>query len=227
MRGTCQRRVAWLLLPALMNAALAAAAPAAPRFHSVPLSRKRTLGSSSTLRRLATAAPGSNGSASVPTGGNVWPVAIYWITVLVGTPPVPFPVAIDSGSMTLDIQGPGCKNCPKFAPNRAYDPEASSTSKPCSLLTCRTPKTFSNTYQTCDLSNPDAPCTIKGNNYEDMVSIGRLGPVPVTFGAITTQVQRVAVCGHFFAVGFDLFVSDCTHRPPTLINSSKSMELWA
>ena len=42
--------------------------------------------------------------------------------------------------------------------------------------------------QTCDLSNPDAPCTITGNNYEDMVSIGRLGPVPVTFGAITSQV---------------------------------------
>ena len=26
------------------------------------------------------------------------------------------------------------------------------------------PRTFSNTYQTCDLSDPDAPCTIKGNN---------------------------------------------------------------
>ena len=70
------------------------------------------------------------------------------------------------------------------------------------------PRTFSNTYQTCDLSDPDAPCTIKGNNCqrpaipntcfladfcctdEDMVSIGPLGPVPVTFGAITSQTSN-------------------------------------
>ena len=44
-------------------------------------------------------------------------MAIYWITIGVGTPPQPFPVAIDSGSMTLDIQGPGCANCPPRHPN--------------------------------------------------------------------------------------------------------------
>ena len=44
-------------------------------------------------------------------------------------------------------QGPGCVNCPKFAPNKAYDPEGSSTSKPCNVLDCRVAKTFSNTYQ--------------------------------------------------------------------------------
>ena len=38
-------------------------------------------------------------------------MAIYWISIDVGTPPKSFPVAIDSGSMTLDIQGPGCANC--------------------------------------------------------------------------------------------------------------------
>ena len=51
----------------------------------------------------AQAANGSSGS--FPTGGNVWPVAIYWISLDIGTPPKSFPVAIDSGSMTLDIQG--------------------------------------------------------------------------------------------------------------------------
>jgi hypothetical protein len=120
----------------------------------------------------------------------VWPVAIYWISLDIGTPPKSFPVAIDSGSMTLDIQGPGCANCPKFAPNNVYQPTASSTSKPCSLLTCHLPKTFSNTYQTCDLADPDAPCTIKGQNFRDMVSLGSLGPVPVTFGAITYQTSN-------------------------------------
>ena len=120
----------------------------------------------------------------------MWPVAIYWISLNIGTPPKAFPVAIDSGSMTLDIQGPGCANCPSFAPNAAYEPQKSTSSKPCSLLTCHLGKTFSNSYQTCDLSNPDAVCTIKGNNYEDMVSLGDLGPVPVTFGAITSQTSN-------------------------------------
>jgi hypothetical protein len=171
-----------IMLALATAAAAAAASSGGPGSHSVPLFRHHALGTPAPMRA-------ANGSA-FPTGGNVWPVAIYWITLGVGTPPKSFPVAIDSGSMTLDIQGPGCANCPKFAPNNAYQPAASSTSKPCSILTCRLPKTFSNTYQTCDLSNPDAPCTIKGNNYEDMVSLGGLGPVPVTFGAITSQTSN-------------------------------------
>ena len=132
----------------------------------------------------------TNGSSDFPTGGNVWPVAIYWISLDIGTPAKSFPVAIDSGSMTLDIQGSGCANCPKFAPNNVYNPADSSTSKPCSLLTCHLPKTFSNTYQTCDLADPDAPCTIKGQNFRVVVSLGSLGPVPVTFGAITYQTSN-------------------------------------
>ena len=38
-------------------------------------------------------------------GGAVWPTAIYWTTVQVGTPARDFPVAIDSGSGDLDIGG--------------------------------------------------------------------------------------------------------------------------
>ena len=52
----------------------------------------------------------TNGS-SIPAGGSVWPTAIYWTTVQVGTPPKDFPVAIDSGSGDLDISGKGCSGC--------------------------------------------------------------------------------------------------------------------
>ena len=40
---------------------------------------------------------------SIPAGGDVWPVAIYWVNVSVGTPTKSIPVAIDSGSGGLDI----------------------------------------------------------------------------------------------------------------------------
>ena len=39
----------------------------------------------------------------VPVNGDVWPVAIFWSVLQVGNPPVSFPVAIDSGSDTLNI----------------------------------------------------------------------------------------------------------------------------
>ena len=47
-----------------------------------------------------------NGS-DVPTGGAVWPTAIYWAMVEVGTPAQSYPVAIDSGSGDLDIGAKG------------------------------------------------------------------------------------------------------------------------
>ena len=171
-------------LCAVALSTLAGAAPVHPQGHSVSLSKHHSVGITTTQRLAAT-----NGT-NLPTGGNVWPVAIYWVEVGVGTPPVHFPVAIDSGSMTLDIQGPGCKNCPKFAPNAAYAPSKSSSAKKCTLDTCNLPPTFSNTYETCDLSNPTAPCTITGANYDDAVTLGGLGPVPVTFGAIETQTSN-------------------------------------
>ena len=42
-------------------------------------------------------------------------------------------------------------------------------------------------YQTCDLSDPSAPCEITGSNYMEAVSVGGLGPVKVNLGAITAQ----------------------------------------
>ena len=52
----------------------------------------------------------ANGS-SIPAGGAVWPTAIYWSLVQVGTPPVDFPAAIDSGSGDLDISGKVILSC--------------------------------------------------------------------------------------------------------------------
>merc|ERR1712216_101045 len=110
-------------------ACVSLALPAAPQaretssFTTVPLSKHITL-SPPRSRFLST----HNGS-SIPAGGAVWPTAIYWSTVQIGTPPKDFPVAIDSGSGDLDISGKGCVGCVHTAPNNAYDPKASSSSK--------------------------------------------------------------------------------------------------
>ena len=124
----------------------------------------------------------SNGS-SIPAGGSVWPTAIYWTMVQVGTPPVDFPVCIDSGSGDLDISGKGCDGCPTKAPNNAYDPAASSSAK-------KQLFPFSNSYQTCDLKNPTAVCTISGPTYKDQVSLAGFGPVEVTIGDIQKQTAN-------------------------------------
>lgn len=121
-----------------------------------------------------------NGS-SIPAGGSVWPTGVYWSTLQIGTPPQDFPAAIDSGSGDLDISAKGCAGCITTPPNRGYDSSASSTSQPTA------PYTFSNTYETCDLKHPTAPCTIRGKVYNDQVSIGGLGPVSVRLGAIEKQ----------------------------------------
>ena len=121
-----------------------------------------------------------NGS-SIPANGAVWPTAIFWSTVQIGTPPVDFPVAIDSGSGDLDVAGNGCVGCVTTAPNAAYDSATSSTSKKA------LPYRFSNTYQTCDLADPTAPCSISGKLFSDQVSLAGLGPVTVTLGSIEKQ----------------------------------------
>ena len=125
-----------------------------------------------------------NGS-SIPADGAVWPTGIYWTTVQVGTPPVNFPVCIDSGSGDLDISAVQCDGCPTAPPNNGYDHTTSSTSKPTVF-----PKTFSNSYQTCDLKNPTAVCTISGKTYFDQVSLAGFGPVTVKLGAIDKQTPN-------------------------------------
>jgi len=124
-----------------------------------------------------------NGS-SIPANGDVWPTAIYWTMVQIGTPPLDFPVAIDSGSGDLDISGKGCNGCVTTPPNRAYDHKASSTSKP------KMPFAFSNSYQTCDLKDPTAVCTITGKLFTDKVSLAGYGPTTVALGSITKQTSN-------------------------------------
>jgi len=97
---------------------------------------------------------------------------------------VSFPVAIDSGSGDLDISGKGCDGCVTNPPNKAYDPKASSTSKPAF------PFKFSNSYQTCDLKDPTAVCTITGSMYTDDVSLAGIGPVSVHLGSIEKQTSN-------------------------------------
>jgi len=126
---------------------------------------------------------GGNGS-SIPAGGNVWPTAIYWTTVQIGTPPQDFPVAIDSGSGDLDVSGKGCAGCVTTAPNRAYDHAASSSAKP------KLPFVFSNSYQTCDLLDPTAVCTISGKLYTEQVSLAGIGPTAVGMGSIEKQTSN-------------------------------------
>ncbi|KAJ8612923.1 hypothetical protein CTAYLR_006201 [Chrysophaeum taylorii] len=117
----------------------------------------------------------------IPANGSVWPTAIYWCLVQVGTPPVDFPVAIDSGSGDLDIAGIDCDGCVASSP--AYDPSASSTSK------STFPYVFSNTYETCDLTDPTASCTIAGRVYRDTVSLAGY-EAEVSFGSIKTQTSN-------------------------------------
>eukprot|EP01059_Diplonema_ambulator_P001816 TRINITY_DN1152_c0_g2_i1.p1 TRINITY_DN1152_c0_g2~~TRINITY_DN1152_c0_g2_i1.p1 ORF type:complete len:443 (+),score=117.88 TRINITY_DN1152_c0_g2_i1:46-1329(+) len=137
---------------------------------------------------------------SDPMGGDIWPVAIYWVEIQVGTPARTFPVAIDTGSFTLDIPHVSCDTCILAPPNNVYDNTKSTTSKVigCGLEctevfgTCnKTQCAFSNTYETCDLSDPTAPCTIKGLWYNDQVTFGgATGSVGVNFGTITYQTSN-------------------------------------
>jgi len=139
----------------------------------------------------------TNGT-DVPLFGNVYPVSIYWFTVSIGTPAVAFPVAIDTGSYTLDIPNTGCRGCISKAPNKFYDVTKSSTGKTilcgishgCSSGCKNGYCAFSNTYETCDPMHPTDPCTISGQWYTDQASIGPLGPVPINFGAIEYQTSN-------------------------------------
>ena len=112
-------------------------ASAKQQFHTLSVQSKTLVTNvmhSSVVRDLV-----AKGNHSFPTGGSVWPTAIYWTTIEVGTPPQKFPVAIDSGSSDLLIEGLNCNGCNKKAPNSAYDSTASSTSS------SAFPSTFSNT----------------------------------------------------------------------------------
>lgn len=156
----------------------------------------------------------------IPAGGAVWPTAIYWAMLKIGTPPQDFPAAIDSGSGDLDIAAKGCVGCVTSPPNNGYDHTASSTSK------LAFPFKFHNTYETCDLKHPTAPCSISGSLYNDEVSFGGLGPVKVKLGAIEkqdsnfNQFQNIdGVVGFTSGGGENVFAS--------LVSAGKCDNVWA
>lgn len=160
-----------------------------------------------------------NGS-SIPANGSVWPTGIFWTKVQVGTPPQDFPVAIDSGSGNLNIAGKGCSGCVSTPPNNAYDHSASSTAKRAF------PYVFSNSYQTCDLKHPTAPCTISGSLFTDQVSLAGLGPVSVKLGSITKQTSNFDQFKQIDGViGFTMGGSSNVHQQ--LVALGKCDNVWA
>jgi len=139
---------------------------------------------------------GAGGTYRNKVGGSIWPVSIFYTTIQVGTPAKEFPVAIDSGSFTLNIPSTTCDGCVTKAPNNAYDPKASSSSeearcdfgKKCALGECVLGRCeYSNTYETCNPVNPTQPCTISGRVYQDQVAISSSPAVDVDIGLIDKQ----------------------------------------
>jgi hypothetical protein len=106
----------------------------------------------------------------------------------VGTPPVRFPVALDSGSGDVDIPMVGCPTCITTPPNAIYDVSKSSSGQTSCPFGC----TFSNSYETCDLSDPTAVCTISGNFYQDLITFSgtTIKPVSTIFGGINYQTSN-------------------------------------
>jgi len=205
------------ILSVLLVVCCAAASPLGPRMATLRLSKHHV--DTPPRSRIQSLILTGNGS-SIPANGAVWPTAIYWTTVQVGTPPQDFPVCIDSGSGDLDISGKDCVGCVTKAPNQAYDHAASSTARRAF------PFVFSNTYQTCDLKDPTAPCTISGALYKDQVSLAGLGPVEVTLGSITQQTTNFdqfkeidGVMGFTMGTSKNVFAS--------LVADGKTDNVWA
>jgi len=158
-----------------------------------------------------------NGGNDIPADGAIFPTAMYYAFVQVGSPPRDFAVGLDSGSGDLFVEGAGCAGCTLGGPNAQYDPRSSSTS---------TPKgSFHHSYKTCNMQNPSATCTLSGNMYYDQVSLGGFGPVQVKVGAIQSQTEnfdtKKVVGGLMGLGGFD--GEDVL---ATLANAGKCDRIW-
>lgn len=153
----------------------------------------------------------------IPADGAVFPTMMYYAMVQVGTPSHDYAVGLDSGSGDLFVEGAGCTGCTTAPPNNQYDPSKSSTSK--------AKGTFHHSYKTCDMTNPSASCTIRGNQYLDQVSLGGLGPVEVKVGAIqsqTTNFDTKKVVGGLMGLGG----FDGEDVLATLANAGKCDRIW-
>jgi hypothetical protein len=183
---------------------LAAAAP-----HIVPLGVRRE------HRPPTTSLKGVG--PDIPADGAVFPTAMYYANVQVGTPPQDFAVGLDSGSGDLFVEGKGCNGCALGPPNHQYDPASSSTSKAGS--------SFHHSYKTCSMKDPSATCTLYGTMYTDQVSLAGLGPVQVKVGAIESQTDnfdtKKVVGGLIGLGGFD--GEDVL---ATLVRAGKCDHIW-
>lgn len=145
----------------------------------------------------------SRGAPSQPIGGDIWPVAIYWGVLAIGSNKALFPAAIDSGSFVLAVPLKGCDGCTTTPPNNAYVPTSSNTSfkYSCSLTkSCVPAGTHCDvikracveelSYQTCVPTDPNQVCSIKDMWFQDQVSWAGSPSVPVQFGAIYYQTSN-------------------------------------
>jgi hypothetical protein len=185
----------------------------------------------------------SSSSSSTPNNnrmdGNILPVGIYWMSVYIGTPPQHFSAAVDSGSGDLIVPSADCTGCHPENTGE-YAPDASTTSQrvPCSQssIKCYSPCsssspncTFSNTYETCNLTAPQQPCTVSGPLYYDSFTLGGLQGKTV-FGAIEYQTSNFQ---QFFdidaVIGFIPYASSWNGQSPfqTLVDDGEIANIYA
>ena len=114
-----------------------------------------------------TLAASSPGEAIYPMGGNVWPVAVYYMYIDVGTPAKPYCVAIDTGSTTAAVSDARCTTCSQYPENYSYyNASLSSTSQ---LVQAGG---YGGSYETCNFADPGAECDDSGDLFADTVAIG-------------------------------------------------------
>eukprot|EP00010_Vexillifera_abyssalis_P001718 CAMPEP_0201552554 /NCGR_PEP_ID=MMETSP0173_2-20130828/16782_1 /ASSEMBLY_ACC=CAM_ASM_000268 /TAXON_ID=218659 /ORGANISM="Vexillifera sp., Strain DIVA3 564/2" /LENGTH=392 /DNA_ID=CAMNT_0047963055 /DNA_START=118 /DNA_END=1295 /DNA_ORIENTATION=- len=135
---------------------------------------------------------------SYPAFGNILPLGIYYTKVGIGSPVQDFLLAIDTGSTDLLLPAQGCDGCHPNVTGE-FDVSASSTYR---SLACQNNKVrcnrcfssecgFINTYETCDLSNPQAPCSVEGNLATDTVTFPpQLIAPEMVFGLIRNQTKN-------------------------------------
>lgn len=136
-------------------------------------------------------------------------------------------------SCTLIVPGSPCKGCTS---DIAYRSSESSTSKivPCPSLdfgcfTCSGSNcTYSNSYQTCVMTNPNEVCTVSGQIYMDHFSLGGLSGT-TSVGTITYQTSNFV---QFKVIdGVIGFACDSQYNRPTplqdLVNQGKIQDMFS
>jgi len=112
--------------------------------------------------------------------------ANFWYgPISIGTPPVTFTVAFDTGSSDLFVPSTSCAaSGASCEGHKSYNPSASSTSLDLGSKFALTPKYGSNS------SEPDDP-DVNGELYTDVVSIAGLAATNQTFGVADSETDYV------------------------------------